>query len=69
MEDNETMVTLIDDEGINELKKCNINDCFDCADLEHCYYEACEKSNHEFAESCDYGGFNTEEEFWENLMD
>ena len=41
--------------------------CKECSELEECYYKASVKSAHEFAESIDYGGYDSEEEFWENL--
>lgn len=60
------MVKLIQD----ELPECEYGDdfnCESCSELEECYYKASAKSSHEFAESIDYGGYNSEEEFWENL--
>lgn len=41
--------------------------CEECSELEQCYYKAFTKSSHEFAESLDYGGYDSEDEFWENL--
>ena len=60
------MVELIQD----ELPKCEYDEnfnCKKCSELEECYYKASTKSSHEFAESIDYGGYDSEEEFWENL--
>lgn len=60
------MVELIRD----ELPKCEYDEnfnCKECSELEECYYKASTKSSHEFAESIDYGGYDSEEEFWENL--
>lgn len=54
----------------DELTECELDDnfqCSDCCDLEQCYFKATTKANHEFAESLDYGGYDSEEEFWENL--
>lgn len=53
-----------------ELSDCEFDDnfnCKNCSELEECYYKASAKSSHEFAESLDYGGYDSEEEFWENL--
>ena len=60
------MVELIQD----ELPKCEYDEnfnCKECSELEKCYYKAYIKSAHEFAESIDYGGCDSEEEFLENL--
>lgn len=60
------MIELIQD----ELPECELDDdfnCKECPELERCYYKASTKSAHEFAKSINYGGYNSEEEFWENL--
>lgn len=44
-------------------------DCESCSSFEECYLNANNKCNKEFAESINYGGCCTEEEFWEQLMD
>lgn len=54
----------------DELSMCELDNdfnCRDCCDLEDCYVKASIKSSHEFAKSLDYGGYDAEEEFWENL--
>lgn len=40
-----------------------------CLQNEFCILEAIERCNHEYAESIDYGGCDSEEEFWEMLFD
>lgn len=60
------MVELIEEE-LSECELDNDFNCRDCCDLENCYVKASIKSSHEFAKSLDYGGYDTEEEFWENL--
>ena len=65
-ENIDEMIDVIND----ELTECEFNmnfDCKSCSELETCYFKASTKSNHEFAESIDYGGYDSEEEFWENL--
>ena len=60
------MVELIQD----ELPECEYDEnfnCKECSELEECYYKASTKSEHEFAESVNNGGYDSEEEFWENL--
>ena len=55
---------------IDELSKCEFDDyfkCEECPELEQCYYKTSTKSSHEFAESLDCGGYDSEDEFWENL--
>lgn len=42
-------------------------DCNSCSCFEDCYMKSCEKCNSEFAESINYGGYNTEEDFWEQI--
>ena len=63
----EEMKQLIDDE-LYEIdghgNPCD-HDCFNCLDLEVCHTIALQKFNHEYAEMLDYGGYDTEEEFWE----
>ena len=60
------MAELIQD----ELPECEYDEnfnCKKCSELEECYYKASTKSAHEFAESVNNGGYDSEEEFWENL--
>ena len=45
----------------------NDYDCVNCGNIEECYMEANSHCNSEFAESINYGGYDSEEEFWENL--
>lgn len=45
----------------------NDYDCVNCGNIEECYMEANSRCNSEFAESINYGGYDSEEEFWENL--
>jgi hypothetical protein len=60
------MIELIEDE-LTECEFDNDFNCRECSELECCYFKASTKSTHEFAESLDYGGYDSEEEFWENL--
>ena len=46
---------------------CNDYDCVNCRNIEECYMEANSRCNSEWAESINYGGYDSEEEFWENL--
>ena len=41
--------------------------CESCSCLEECYMKSCERCNSNFAESVNYGGYNTEEIFWEQI--
>ena len=45
----------------------NDYDCVNCGNIEECYMESNSRCNSEFAESINYGGYDSEEEFWENL--
>lgn len=42
-------------------------DCINCLDIEYCHTIALQKLNHGYAEALGYGGYNTEDEFWEQL--
>ena len=42
-------------------------DCTSCSCLEECYMNAYEKCDVEFAKSVNYGGYNNEEDFWEQI--
>lgn len=44
-------------------------DCKSCDCIDECYMKANNRCNSEFAESIDYGGYDSEEEFWEQLFD
>ena len=48
---------------------CNCESCGECSDtqIEECYSIASSNCNSEFAELINYGGYNSEEEFWDNL--
>lgn len=56
---------LIDKDAFGQY--CNQKNCEQCNDAETCYMEALRICNNAFAESIDYGGWDTEEEFWDNL--
>lgn len=42
-------------------------DCKLCSNFEECYLKAEIRCNTDFAESVDYGGYNTAEDFWEQF--
>lgn len=70
-EELESMADLITD-YISE-RECtddligNDYDCVNCGNIEECYMEANSRCYSEFAESINYGGYDSEDEFWENL--
>ena len=47
--------------------KCADKDCENCSDLEECYFCTNEELNDKYAEALDYGGFDSAEEFWEQV--
>ena len=50
-------------------KECDYDmDCKNCECTDDCYIKANNWCNGEFAESIDYGGYDTEEELWEQLF-
>jgi hypothetical protein len=70
-EELESMADLITD-YISE-RECKENligndyDCVNCENIEECHMEASIRCSSEWAESVDYGGYDSEDEFWENL--
>lgn len=54
---------------IRENIECEYDDydCKNCDDNEECYMRADSICSHEYVKSIGYGGYNTEDEFWENL--
>lgn len=45
----------------------NVFDCSSCSCFEDCYLKACERCNNEFSSDVDYGGYNSEDIFWEQV--
>lgn len=64
--DKQYMIKIIKEYGGN----CDVCDCENCdsGQIEECYYKANQYCNDIFAESIDYGGYETAEEFWDNLL-
>jgi len=63
----EEMIELIKEYSLDDNEMC-IENCSDCVCLEECYSKAIDKCDSEFAKSINYGGYSSEEEFWEMLM-
>lgn len=66
-EDIEEMIDLIKNYDV-EYDDCGQIDCKKCCHLEDCYCVARDRENSEWAKLIDYGGYDTEEEFWEQLF-
>ena len=66
MKDIDDMIEFIE-ENLGECKFDEDFNCKDCCELEYCYHKAAVKLAHEFAKNLDYHGYDSEEEFWENL--
>ncbi len=51
------------------ISDCDPRNCGECSDeqIEECYSIASSNCNSEFAKSNNYGGYSSEEEFWDNL--
>ena len=48
--------------------ECDENyDCKKCCKIEECYYLAIQREDSSYAKSLDYGGYDTEEEFWDQI--
>ena len=66
-EDVEEMVELIDAYDV-EYDNCERIGCYKCSYLEDCYHIAIKRQDSEWAKLINYGGYDTEEEFWEELL-
>ena len=42
-------------------------DCDFCSCFEECYMKSRERCNREFSKSVEYSGYNTSEDFWEQI--
>ena len=62
----EEMIDIIECECMRN-DSCEVDDCHNCQDLYDCYVKTNNECNHGFAKSIGYGGYDSEEEFWENL--
>ena len=51
------------------ISDCTLKNCDRCSDeqIEECYSIASSNCTSEFAKSNNYGGYSSEEEFWDNL--
>ena len=67
MDNKEDMIKVINEYG-GDCEICNCENC-DIEQIEECYYKANDICNDTFAESIDYGGYDSADEFWENLLD
>lgn len=54
----------------NICKEDCINDynCENCSGIKNCYYKAASIEDSLYAENLDYGGYDSEEEFWEQTI-
>lgn len=66
-EDVEEMVGLIDAYDV-EYDNCERIGCCECSYLEDCYHIAIKRQDSEWARLINYGGYDTKEEFWEELL-
>lgn len=53
------------------ISDCDCKNCNGCDDtqLEECYSIATSHCNSESAEAINYGGYDSEEEFWDNILE
>ncbi len=66
-EEREYQKDMINTYGV--ISDCDLGNCGGCSDeqIEECYSIASSNCNSLFAKSINYGGYNSEEEFWDNL--
>ncbi len=67
-EDIEEMLDLIEAYDV-EYDGCGQIGCSDCSYLENCYHVARQKEDSEWARLINYGGYDNEDEFWDELLD
>ena len=65
----ELMQEYLTDSDCERISGGNNFECENCEYKEECYSLANQRCNSEFAESVNYGGCNSEEEFWEQLFE
>lgn len=66
--EKQEMISYIEEYGTEYV--CDSDeDCKNCDDVESCYWRVNNKINSTYAESIGYGGYDTEDEFWEDLFD
>lgn len=54
--------------GVNMLdESCDQEDCINCLLFEDCHMEAIKRCNTEYAKAVDYGGYDSTDEFWEQI--
>ena len=67
------IIEYISEEECVYMCKNGLFNCYDCNNLNECYMNAETKYNDElnrcFAESVTYGGYDTAEEFWSELLE
>ena len=66
-DDIEEMIELIESYDV-EYDGCGQYGCSECSFLEDCYHVALNKQDSHWARLINYGGCDTEEEFWEQLL-
>ena len=67
IDDIEEMIELIRNYDV-EHDDCRRSHCRECSFLEDCHDIARQREDSEWAELINYGGYDTEEEFWEQLL-
>lgn len=65
--DIDEMVELIEEYSV-EYEECERLGCAECNFLENCYFVAKQIEDSNWAKSINYGGCDSEEEFWEQLL-
>lgn len=66
-EKKELIVEYITENECNFMRDELPFDCESCSCFEECYMKSCERCDEEFAESVNYGGYDTAEDFWEQI--
>lgn len=68
--DSEKKILILDyitEEECSFENDAEIFDCASCSSIEDCYLKSCERCNSEYVKSIEYGGYHTEEMFWESI--
>lgn len=61
------IIEYISEDECDSMCDDEVFNCEECSCREECYMKSCERCNMEFAEMVGYGGYNTIDEFWEQI--
>lgn len=63
------IIDYITEDECNYMCDDALYNCDSCSNLEDCYMYSCDRCNKDFIKNTNYGGYTTEEEYWEQIFD